>query len=335
MKKIQIIAEAGVNHNGDINQAIKLVDVAAAAGADYVKFQTFVAESNITKNASKADYQIQNTLNKDESQLDMVKKLELTFDEHLILAKHCNKKKITFLSTAFDLQSIDWIKKLKVPFFKVPSGEINNLPYLRKAVKNFNKFVISTGMCNLEEVENSVNILLNNNIKKENITLLHCTTEYPTPFKYVNLNAMKTLKDKFKIEVGYSDHTEGIEVPIAAAALGATIIEKHFTLDKNLDGPDHRASANPEEISKMIKSIRIIEQSLGNYEKNITPIEMKNKIIARKSIVAKYPIKKGEIFSEKNLTCKRPGDGISPMDWDKLIGKKSKYSFSVDDKIKI
>jgi N,N'-diacetyllegionaminate synthase len=335
VKKIQIIAEAGVNHNGNIDKAIELINVASDAGADFVKFQTFIADKIITKNASKAEYQINNSLNKSETQLEMAKKLELSFDDHILLKEYCNEKKIKFLSTAFDLESIDWIKKLKVPFFKVPSGEITNLPYLRKAAIFFSRFVVSTGMCNINEVESALNVLIENNIIKKNITLLHCTTEYPTPFEYVNLNVMTTLKEKFNVDVGYSDHTEGIEVPIAAAAMGASIIEKHFTLDKNMEGPDHKASLNPEELRNMIKSIRMIEVSLGSHKKSVTIVEEKNKHIARKSIIALRPIKIGDTFSDKNLTCKRPGDGISPMEWDKIIGEKSRFNFKIDDKIKL
>tara|TARA_B100001057_G_scaffold501113_1_gene620734 strand:+ start:1830 stop:2837 length:1008 start_codon:yes stop_codon:yes gene_type:complete len=335
MKKIQIIAEAGVNHNGNIDRAISLIDVASSAGADYVKFQTFNAEKVISRNASKAEYQIKNTNNKSETQLEMVKKLELSYDDHIVLKKYCDKKKIKFLSTAFDLDSIDLIKQLNVPFFKVPSGEINNLPYLRKSAKLFSSFVVSTGMCNIAEIKKAIDILIENKIKKKNITLLHCTTEYPTPPQHVNLNAMITLKNDFNLEVGYSDHTEGIEIPIAAAAMGASIIEKHFTLDKTLEGPDHKASLNPDELIKMIQGIRKIEVSLGSNKKSITSVEIKNKLIARKSIVALKPIKIGEIFSEDNITCKRPGDGVSPMEWDKVLGKHSKFNFEIDDKIKL
>lgn len=335
MKKIQIIAEAGVNHNGNIDRAISLIDVASSAGADYVKFQTFNAEKVISRNASKAEYQIKNTNNKSETQLEMVKKLELSYDDHIVLKKYCDKKKIKFLSTAFDLDSIDLIRQLNVPFFKVPSGEINNLPYLRKSAKLFSSFVVSTGMCNIAEIKKAIDILIENKIKKKNITLLHCTTEYPTPPQHVNLNAMITLKNNFNLEVGYSDHTEGIEIPIAAAAMGASIIEKHFTLDKTLEGPDHKASLNPDELIKMIQGIRKIEVSLGSNKKSITSVEIKNKLIARKSIVALKPIKIGEIFSEDNITCKRPGDGVSPMEWDKVLGKHSKFNFEIDDKIKL
>jgi N,N'-diacetyllegionaminate synthase len=335
MKKIQIIAEAGVNHNGNIDRAISLIDVASSAGADYVKFQTFNAEKVISRNASKAEYQIKNTNNKSETQLEMVKKLELSYDDHIVLKKYCDKKKIKFLSTAFDLDSIDLIKQLNVPFFKVPSGEINNLPYLRKSAKLFSSFVVSTGMCNIAEIKKAIDVLIENKIKKKNITLLHCTTEYPTPPQHVNLNAMITLKNDFNLEVGYSDHTEGIEIPIAAAAMGASIIEKHFTLDKTLEGPDHKASLNPDELIKMIQGVRKIEVSLGSNKKSITSVEMKNKLIARKSIVALKPIKIGEIFSEDNITCKRPGDGVSPMEWDKVLGKHSKFNFEIDDKIKL
>tara|TARA_Y100001935_G_C17296168_1_gene506207 strand:+ start:1078 stop:2088 length:1011 start_codon:yes stop_codon:yes gene_type:complete len=330
-----IIAEAGVNHNGSIETAKKLIDAAAHAGADFVKFQTFISEEVISKNAKKANYQIRNTKNTNESQLEMVKKLELSRDEHFELKEYCNTKKIKFLSTAFDLSSIELLKELKVPFFKIPSGEITNLPYLRKAAKDFNKFIISTGMSNIGEINDALNVLKENKISKNKIVIMHCNTQYPTPMKNVNLKAMLSIKKEFNVNIGYSDHTQGIEVPIAAVAMGASVIEKHFTLNKNMAGPDHKASLNPSELKEMVTAIRNIQTALGNEHKEPSIGELRNINIARKSIVAIDAIKKGDIFSDKNISCKRPGDGISPMKWDSIIGKKSKYSFKKDDLIKI
>ncbi len=330
-----IIAEAGVNHNGSIETAKKLIDAAAHAGADFVKFQTFISEEVISKNAKKANYQIRNTKNTNESQLEMVKKLELSRDEHFELKKYCNTKKIKFLSTAFDLSSIELLKELKVPFFKIPSGEITNLPYLRKAAKDFNKFIISTGMSNIGEINDALNVLKENKISKNKIVIMHCNTQYPTPMKNVNLKAMLSIKKEFNVNIGYSDHTQGIEVPIAAVAMGASVIEKHFTLNKNMAGPDHKASLNPSELKEMVTAIRNIQTALGTEYKEPSIGELRNINIARKSIVAIDAIKKGDIFSDKNISCKRPGDGISPMKWDSIIGKKSKYSFKKDDLIKI
>ena len=330
-----IIAEAGVNHNGDIDTAKKLIDVAENAGADFVKFQTFISEEVISKNTKKASYQIRNTKKSNESQLEMVKKLELSRDEHFELKKYCITKKIKFLSTAFDLSSIDLLKELKVSFFKVPSGEITNLPYLRKAAKNFNKFIISTGMSNIKEINAALNVFKENKIPKDKIIIMHCNTQYPTPMKNVNLRAMISIKKKFNVNIGYSDHTQGIEVPIAAVAMGAKVIEKHFTLNKNMTGPDHKASLNPSELKEMVIAIRNIQTALGTKKKEPSIGELRNINIARKSIVAIDAIKKGDTFSEKNISCKRPGNGISPMKWDSIIGKKSKYSFKKDDLIKI
>ncbi|MFV0237891.1 MAG: N-acetylneuraminate synthase [Flavobacteriales bacterium] len=334
MMGVVIIAEAGVNHNGDINLAKKLIETAADAGADYVKFQTFIAEESISVNSKKAQYQIENTGNKTESQLEMVKKLELSPKMHEELIDHCNKNEIKFLSTAFDFRSIDLLKGYKLDLFKIPSGEVTNLPYLEKIAKeNYPQYYLSTGMCNLSDIEKAVRVLERSNIKRSNITILHCNTEYPTPMNDVNLKAMNTIQDAFKVDVGYSDHTLGIEVPIAAVALGAKVIEKHFTLDKNMKGPDHKASLEPNELKAMVLGIRNIENALGDGIKKPSTSEFKNIEVARKSIVAKKEIKKGTVFSEENITVKRPGTGISPMRWYEIIGKKALKDFLPDDLI--
>jgi len=332
MNKVYIIAEAGVNHNGDIGLAKKLINKAVEAGVDAVKFQTFISEKVISKYAKKAEYQIENTKNSSETQLEMVKKLELSFNEFIELKEYCDKKEIEFLSTAFDFESIEFLRKLGMKTWKIPSGEITNLPYLRKISEVADRIVMSTGMSNLEEIEQALKIL---NKAKDKITILHCNTEYPTPMKDVNLKAMNLIKEKFEVEVGYSDHTLGIEVPIAAVALGAKVIEKHFTLDKTMEGPDHKASLEPDELKKMVKCIRNIELALGEEKKEASPSEIKNKEIARKSIVAKCDIKKGEIFSEDNLTVKRPGNGVSPMEWDNVIGKIAHRDFLEDELIEL
>lgn len=331
-KNVYIIAEAGVNHNGDIELAKKLIDKAKDAEVDAIKFQTFIAEAGISKFAKKAKYQVENTQNLVETQLEMVKKLELSFNEFIELKEYCNKKGIEFLSTAFDFESIEFLKNLGIKTWKIPSGEITNLPYLRKIAEVADNIIMSTGMADLKEIEEALKIL---NKEKDKITILHCNTEYPTPMKDVNLKAMKLIKQKFGVEVGYSDHTLGIEVPIAAVALGAKVIEKHFTLDKNMEGPDHKASLEPNELKKMVKCIRNIELALGEEKKEASISEIKNKEIARKSIVAKSNIKKGEIFSENNITVKRPGNGISPMEWDNIIGKIAKKDFIEDELIEI
>ncbi|EAK9947402.1 N-acetylneuraminate synthase [Campylobacter lari] len=332
MKKVVIIAEAGVNHNGDINIAKKLIEMASKAGADYIKFQTFKTELCISKNASKAHYQLQTT-DKTESQFDMIKRLELNKQDHEILLEHCKKNHIKFLSTAFDLDSIDLLVELGIEFFKIPSGELTNLPYLRKIGRLNKQVVVSTGMATLGEIEKALNVLIENGTQREKITILHCNTEYPTPIEDVNLKAMQTLKEAFKVSVGYSDHTLGIMVPIAAVAMGASIIEKHFTLDKTMSGPDHLASLEPEELEIMIRNIRDLEKALGDGIKKASNSEMKNKNIGRKSIVAICSIKKGEIFTEKNLGVKRPGTGISPMLWDEVIGKVAQKDFEIDELI--
>jgi N,N'-diacetyllegionaminate synthase len=336
MEKVIIIAEAGVNHNGDINVAKKLIDVAVYAGVDYVKFQTFKSESLVSKSAKKADYQVENTQDATENQFQMLKKLELSHQQHIELISYCEQKNICFFSTAFDLESLDYLKTLGFSTVKIPSGEITNLPYLRKAAELFSKVIISTGMSTLDEIENALNVFLSAGINREAIYILHCNTEYPTPMEDVNLLAMLAIKNKFNVEIGYSDHTLGIEVPIAAVALGAKMIEKHFTLDRRLPGPDQLASLEPSELKAMVASIRNIEFAIsGNGLKEPSESEKKNIEIARKSIVAKTTILKGEFFTEKNITTKRPGSGISPMFWDDLIGQVAYKNFIEDDLIEL
>ena len=332
MNKVFIVAEAGVNHNGDINLAKKLIDIAAKAGADAVKFQTFKTELCVSKNAKKASYQEENT-GKEESQFDMIKKLELNENMHKELIAYCKQKNITFLSTPFDSDSIKLLDELGLSTFKIPSGEITNLPYLRQIGGLNKKIILSTGMANLGEVEAAIDVLVKSGTKRENISLLHANTQYPTPMEDVNLKAMITLKNAFGLEVGYSDHTLGIEVDIAAVAMGAKIIEKHFTLDKNMPGPDHKASLEPGELSAMVRAIRNIELALGDGLKHFSKSESENIKIARKSIVAKCDIKKGEIFSEQNICVKRPGDGINPMRWDEVIGQISQKDYKQDELI--
>lgn len=331
--KVLIIAEAGVNHNGDIAQAKKLIDVAADAGVDYVKFQTFKASKLVTKSAGRADYQNLNTGNSD-SQYEMLEKLELTEDAHFELISYCESKSIRFLSTGFDLDSLDFLNNIGIDLFKIPSGEITNLPYLRK-IASFNKRVImSTGMASMAEVQEAVAVLTQGGILKSDISIVHCNTEYPTPMEDVNLKAMNDIGDKLNVKIGYSDHTLGIEVPIAAVALGATIIEKHFTLDRNLPGPDHKASLEPTELKAMVYAIRNIEKAIsGSGIKEPSPSEIKNKAVARKSIIATQAIKKGEKFSESNLGIKRPGTGISPMSWDNVVGTSAIKDFEADELI--
>ena len=329
-----IIAEAGVNHNGNIETAKKLIDAAAGAGADYVKFQSFKTENIISKSAPKANYQKQNTNNK-ESQFEMIKKLELDINNHKELISHCKKRNIKFLSSAFDFDSIDLLKELGINLWKIPSGEITNLPYLRKIGSMQQEIIMSTGMANLSEIEIALDILEQAGTNRSKITVLHCNTEYPTPMQDVNLKAMITIKEAFKIKIGYSDHTIGIEIPVAAVALGAEIIEKHFTLDKTMDGPDHKASLEPDELKAMVTAIRNIEKAMGSGVKKVSHSEEKNKSIVRRSIVAKKKIKKNDIFDESNITIKRPGIGLSPMFWDKILGKKSKFNFEPDELIRL
>ncbi len=336
MEKVLIIAEAGVNHNGSMTNAFKLIDVAMEAGVDMIKFQTFKTELAISKKAKKADYQIENTGTAEETQFEMVKKLELSFNEQIELVNYCTKKGVKFFSTAFDLESLTFLKDIGLNIVKIPSGEITNLPYLRKAAQLFNKVIISTGMCTMEDIQAAIDVFLAENILKENITILHCNTEYPTPMNDVNLKAMLSIQQEFGTDIGYSDHTLGIEVPIAAVALGASVIEKHFTLDNTMEGPDHAASLEPNQLKEMVKAIRNIEQAIsGDGIKKPSESEMKNIEIARKSIVASAQISKGEIFKEENLTTKRPGTGISPMKWDEVIGKVASKDYSTDDLIEI
>ena len=332
MSHTLIIAEAGVNHNGSLEMAMQLIEKAAEAGVDYVKFQTFKSEKLVSRHATKAEYQKANTEGED-SQLKMLQQLELSVDDHLRLIEHCNHCGIKFLSTAFDLDSIDFLDSLNLDLWKIPSGEITNLPYLRRIAQKGSRVIMSTGMCEPEDIEAALNVLINNGTSLENITLLHCNTEYPTPWGDVNLRAMHDIAKRFNVSVGYSDHTKGIEVPIAAVALGATVIEKHFTLDNNLPGPDHKASLEPQQLKAMVDAIRHIEQALGNGVKQISESERKNIAIARKSIVAASEIKKGELFTEENLTVKRPGGGISPMKWDELIGTTASRNYQPDELI--
>lgn len=330
MGKTFIIAEAGDNHNGSRELAFRLIDKAVEAGADCVKFQTFITEEIISKRAEKAEYQKAAT-GSDESQYQMVKKLELSFEQFRELQKYAEERGITFLSTPFDIPSVEFLDSINIPCFKIPSGEITNLPYLIKIAETGRDVIMSTGMAELNEIESAINILREHG--SGDISLLHCNTEYPTPYEDVNLRAMLTLKEKFGVRVGYSDHTQGIEVPIAAVALGAEIIEKHFTLDHNMEGPDHKASLEPDELKQMVDGIRKTEKALGNGIKTASPSEKKNIQIARKSIVARRDIKKGEILTEENLAVKRPGNGISPMRWYEVIGTKAIRDFSEDEMI--
>lgn len=332
--KTLIIAEAGVNHNGDLEMAKQLVKAAKEAGADLVKFQTFKAASLVTKTADKAEYQ-QKTTGAAESQHDMVRKLELSEKDHEVLIEECRRNNIEFFSTAFDEESFDLLVKLGINQIKVPSGELTNLPLLRHMTKFGMPVMLSTGMANIGEIEAALNVIELAGTPRSKITVLHCTTEYPAPMSDVNLRAMVNLSTTFGVEVGYSDHTPGIEVPIAAVALGARVIEKHFTLDRNLPGPDHKASLEPHELKAMINAIRNIENALGDGIKRPTPSELKNKPIARKSIVATRTIHAGEVFTATNLGVKRPGTGISPMLWDEVIGKAAKRSFAIDELIEL
>ena len=335
MKRTLIIAEAGVNHNGDIARAKALIDKGAEAGVDYVKFQTFKAEKLVTKQAQRASYQDKNTQNND-SQYEMLKKLELSQALHQELMDYCNQKGVKFLSTGFDSESLTFLAQLGVTIAKVPSGEITNLPYLRQVASLFPEVILSTGMATIDEIKDAVKVLTDNGVSKDKITILHCNTEYPTPMEDVNLKAMLHIQRELGIPVGYSDHTLGIEVPIAAVALGATVIEKHFTLDKTLPGPDHKASLEPNELKAMVSAIRNIEKAIGGSGlKEVSKSEEKNKPIARKSIVASTDIKKGDIFTPENLTVKRPGTGISPMQWDEVIGKEAKRDFQEDELIEL
>lgn len=332
MSKVFIIAEAGVNHNGSIEIARKLVDEAALAGADAVKFQTFKAENLVCRNAKKADYQMETT-DGNESQFDMLKKLELTPDMHRELIEYCSQKKIMFLSTPFDIDSLRYLLQCGIEIIKIPSGEITNYPYLREVGRTGRPVILSSGMSGLDEVKAAVNVLREYGSK--DITVLHCNTEYPTPYSDVNLKAMLTIKEELGVAVGYSDHTPGIEVAVAATALGAVVIEKHFTLDKNMQGPDHKASLEPHELCEMIRQIRNVELALGDGLKVPSESEKKNIDIVRKSIVAKKVIKLGDLFTEDNITTKRPGNGVSPMRWNEIIGQRAVRDFEVDELIEL
>lgn len=329
---VYIIAEAGVNHNGSLELAKKLAKKAKEAGADAVKYQTFVAERLVKKDAQKAEYQKEMTGAR-ESQLEMLKKVELSYDEFRELKEYCDTIGIEFLSTPFDQESIEFLDELGILTFKVPSGEVTNLPYLERIAQKRKKIIMSTGMCEVEEIEGALEVLRANGAK--DVVLLHCNTEYPTPYRDVNLRAMQMLKDKFEVAVGYSDHTAGIEVPIAATALGAEVIEKHFTLDKTMEGPDHKASLEPDELKNMVEAIRNIEVALGDGVKRPSESEQKNIQVARKSIVAAVNIKKGDVFTEANLTVKRPGTGISPMRWKELLGQTATRDYVEDEMIEL
>lgn len=331
-KKIFIIAEAGVNHNGDIKIAKQLIDAAVKSKADAVKFQTFISEKCISVNAEKASYQ-RAAVGETGSQLDMIKKLELKFDDFCELKEYCEKNNILFMSTAFDIDSARFLNEIGLDIFKIPSGEITNYPLLKVIGQFRKKVIMSTGMSEISEIRSAIEVL--RQYGTEDISLLHCNTQYPTPMKDVNLRAMLQMQREFQLPVGYSDHTLGIEVPIAAAALGATIIEKHFTLDRNMEGPDHRASLEPSELKDMVKAIRNIEAALGDGEKRVTTSERENMQIVRKSIVASVPIRKGEIFTEDNLAVKRPGNGISPMCWNEVLGQTAARDYDVDEMIEL
>ncbi len=332
--KTLIIAEAGINHNADLSMALRLVDVAVQAGADVVKFQTAVPEEVVTKHAKMAQYQIKNT-GLEESQLAMTKRIHLPMEDFIAIKAYCISKNIAFSTTAFGPQSLAFIKKLDLPFYKIPSGEITNLPYLR-TIGSFDKpIILSTGMANLGEIEDAISELEGVGKKRADITVLHCTTEYPAPMHEVNLRAMATISAAFGTRVGYSDHTEGFEVAIAAVAMGAAVIEKHFTLDQNLPGPDHKASLEPDQLTAMVNAIRNIEAAMGSGIKRPFPSEAKNKLIARKSLVASQVICAGEIFRAENVTTKRPGNGISPMRWDEVMGRPASRDFDADELIEL
>ncbi len=332
--KTLIIAEAGVNHNGDLALAKRLIDVAADAGADLVKFQTFNADRLVTRAAPKADYQNRNT-DRDESQYAMLHSLELSVDMHRELIAHCRARAIEFFSTGFDIESVDLLVALGQQRFKIPSGEITNLPYLRHIGRYGKNVILSTGMSTLQEIESALEALERAGTPRAQITVLHCTTEYPTPMNEVNLRAMQTIQSACGVAVGYSDHTQGIEVAIAAVTLGASIIEKHFTLDRNLPGPDHKASLEPAELKAMVTAIRNIELALGDGVKRPAPSELKNKSVVRKSLVARCDIQTGELFSADNVAVKRPGTGISPMQWDDVIGRRAPRNFAADELIEL
>ena len=333
MEQTIIIAEAGVNHNGSIETAKKMIDAAADAGVDYVKFQTFNADNLVVRTAKKAEYQQKNMSSDDNSQYQMLKKLELSKEQHYELVDYCKQRGVKFFSTAFDLESVDFLSSLQLGLWKIPSGEITNYPYLRRIAKEKQPVILSTGMSTMQDIAAAVNVLEKFGTEKQSITVLHCNTQYPTPMQDVNLLAMKAIEKEIGVKTGYSDHTLGIEIPIAAVALGAAVIEKHFTLDRNMEGPDHKASLEPDELKAMVDAIRNVEKALGSSEKKVSASESENINIARKSIVAAKSIAKGEKFTEENLTVKRPGDGISPMQWENVIGKTAIRDFEIDELI--
>lgn len=333
-RRTLIIAEAGVNHNGDLAMARQLIDVAADAGVDFIKFQTFSAERQVTHTAAKAQYQQTRTANA-ESQYAMLKRLELSVDAHCELIDYCLQKNVHFFSTGFDIQSIELLLTLGQKIIKIPSGEITNLPYLRFIGQQGMEVILSTGMSTMQEISDALKVLEDSGTQRDQITVLHCTTEYPAPFEEINLRAMQTIAQAFNVKIGYSDHSVGIEVPIAAVAMGARVIEKHFTLDRTLPGPDHQASLEPQELYAMVAAIRNVESALGDGVKQVTPSELKNKDIARKSIVARQAIKLGEFFTTENLAAKRPGSGISPMRWDEVLGMRASRDFNVDELIEL
>lgn len=332
---VLIIAEAGVNHNGSMKIAKQLVDVAVDAGVDIIKFQTFKAKNMVSKEAKKAEYQQINIGNGNDSQLDMLQKLELSEQDHEELIAYCKKRGIRFWSTAFDFESMDYLHSLHLGLWKIPSGEITNYPFLRRIASYGELVIMSTGMCELQDIRNALDVLIQFGLSKKQVILLHCNTQYPTPYQDVNLKAMNSIREEFGIQVGYSDHTQGFEVSIAAVALGATVIEKHFTIDRNLPGPDHKASLEPVELKTMVSSIRHIEQSLGNGVKRVSESEKANLTVARKSIVAACSIKKGELLTERNLTVKRPGTGISPMHWPEVVGTTATKNYQEEDLIEL
>jgi N,N'-diacetyllegionaminate synthase len=330
--KTLIIAEAGVNHNANLDMAFQLVDAAVFAGADVVKFQTAIPEEVVTRFGTMAEYQILNT-GRNESQLEMTRRIHLPMEDFIKIQMYCSKKNIAFATTAFGLVSLEFIKKMNLDFYKIPSGEITNLPYLRKIGAFKKPLILSSGMATLSEIEKAVQVLEAAGCPRRRITVLHCTTDYPAPMRDVNLLAMKSIQEQLNVRIGYSDHTLGIEVPIAAVALGATVIEKHFTLDRGLPGPDHKASLIPSELKSMVEGIRNIEEALGDGIKRLMPSEIGNREVVRKSIVTSQPIQNGQVFTEENLTTKRPGTGVSPMEWDRIIGTKAHRDFFVDELI--
>jgi len=333
--KTIIIAEAGVNHNGSMKFAKQLIDTAADAGVDYVKFQTFRAENVVVKTAKKATYQQNNMPDTDNSQYHMLKNLELSIEQHYELIEYCKNKSVKFLSTAFDMESIEFLSTLHLGLWKIPSGEITNYPYLKRIARDNQPVILSTGMSTIEEIKAAVHVLTKHGTDKQKITILHCNTQYPTPMQDVNLLAMQTISKEMGVNAGYSDHTLGFEIPIAAIALGATVIEKHFTLNRKMEGPDHKASLEPQELKSMVEAIRNVEKALGSSKKIVSPSEMENKDIARKSIVAACNIEKGEAFTEKNITVKRPGSGISPMLWEEVLGTFASRDFDEDELIEL